>query len=159
MGFCQLRVRGIDRPSWRAALGPTDRPWHLQAEGACAPLPESLEGALQPWAPARHHRAGAQRSGRVLLTVRRSDQLRAWLSTVLRQLAPDFAGDISDATSLADDGMCLDSLALADLIEAIQRQLGIHLDEADVSPATFGTVGCLAGFLLERLPPEEEPSR
>ncbi len=48
-------------------------------------------------------------------------------------------------------------MALAELIEAIERRLGVRVSEADVSPETFGTVGRLVAVLVDRLSAEEPP--
>ena len=82
-------------------------------------------------------------------------QLRAWLVETLRQLAPDFSGEITDTTSLGEEGVSLDSLTLADFIESIEAQWGLRVSEDDVSLETFGTLGRLVDFLVRRLPEEK----
>lgn len=65
----------------------------------------------------------------------------------LGRLAPDFEGEIADDTPLADGGLCLDSATLVDLIAEIEEGVGVSIDEDQVSPDIFGTVGRLLTFL------------
>ncbi len=74
-------------------------------------------------------------------------QLREWLIGVLSRLAPTWAGEITDQMSLGDEGLCLDSINLVDLIGEIERHLDVRIREDQVSPANFGTVGQLLAFL------------
>jgi len=87
-----------------------------------------------------------------------NSQLREWLSRTLARLVPDFKAEISDGTSLTEGGLCLDSLALVDLIGDIEDQLGVQIREDEVSPEIFSTVGHLLAFLSRR-PPTQDPSR
>jgi acyl carrier protein len=80
----------------------------------------------------------------------KSGGTRAWLVATLTRLASTFEGEVSDDTPLADGGLCLDSLALTDLIGDIQTELGVTIEEEDISPETFGTVASLLEFLARR---------
>jgi acyl carrier protein len=80
---------------------------------------------------------------------------REWLVQTLARLVPDFTGEISDGTSLTEADLCLDSLALADLIREIEEGLGVLIREDEVSPEVFSTVGHLLGFLSRRSAVEE----
>jgi acyl carrier protein len=67
----------------------------------------------------------------------------AWLVGALRRRAPRFPGPITDATSITDEGLCLDSLALMDLLSEIEAVLSVVLRDDDIHPANMGTVGQL----------------
>ena len=69
---------------------------------------------------------------------------------MLARIAPKFKGPISDETPLTDDGLDLDSLALADLLGAIEHEFSIHVREDEIVPETFATVGRLWRFLESR---------
>ena len=53
---------------------------------------------------------------------------RAWLIRTLAHLAPDFAGEITGDTPLADGGLGLDSLGLIDVVAALEERLGVTVD-------------------------------
>jgi thioesterase domain-containing protein/acyl carrier protein len=72
------------------------------------------------------------------------------LSDVLARIAPKFSEPITDETPLTDEGLGLDSLALADLLGAIEHEFFIHIREEDIGPDVFGTVGRLRRFLESR---------
>jgi acyl carrier protein len=80
----------------------------------------------------------------------RPADLRAWLERALRRRAPGFRGPIDDATPLTEDGLCLDSLALMDLLTEIEATFGIVLGEEEITPANLGTAGPLRQFLEGR---------
>jgi acyl carrier protein len=80
----------------------------------------------------------------------KSGGTRAWLVATLTRLASTFEREVSDDTPLADGGLCLDSLALADLIGDIQTELGVTIEEEDISLETFATVASLLEFLARR---------
>jgi acyl carrier protein len=75
---------------------------------------------------------------------------RRWIVDLLARLANDFKEEITDETSLTDEGLGLDSLALADLVSDIERGLSIQVREEDIGPDTFGTVGRLIRFIESR---------
>lgn len=85
--------------------------------------------------------------GQVPLMSPAGADVRAWLTETLARLAPHFEGAMLDDTPLADEGLCLDSIALVDLIAAIEQGLGRRVREEEVSFETFGTVGRLVRFL------------
>jgi acyl carrier protein len=82
---------------------------------------------------------------------------RAWLVRTLRDLAPDFTGDVTDDTPLADGGLGLDSLSLIDLLAAMESELGVAMSEDDITDEHFGTVARVLRLLESRLP--IEPTR
>jgi acyl carrier protein len=83
-------------------------------------------------------------------TADRPTDLRAWLERALRRRAPGYPGPIDDATPLAEDGLCLDSLTLMDLLTEIEATFGIVLGEDEITPANLGTAGRLRQFLEGR---------
>lgn len=77
--------------------------------------------------------------------------LRAWLIETLRGLAPEYLGAITDDTSLTEGGIGLDSLALIDLVAAVDEHLKIYVAETEITEEQFGTVGLTLRFLATRL--------
>ena len=75
---------------------------------------------------------------------------RAWLLGTLGLLAPEFAEQIHDQTSLAEEGLGLDSVALIELVAALEEGLGVTISEDDITPEHFGTVERLLRFLEAR---------
>ena len=75
---------------------------------------------------------------------------RAWLLGTLSRLAPTFAGQIHDHTPLAEDGLGLDSVALLELVGALEEDLGVTIREDDITPEHFETVERLLRFLEAR---------
>lgn len=83
-------------------------------------------------------------------TGREAVPLRAWLIHTVATIAPDFHGPLDDDTPLEDEGLCLDSLGLLDLIGAIEKHTGIVISEDEITEAHFGTIGLLLQFLASR---------
>jgi acyl carrier protein len=77
--------------------------------------------------------------------------LRAWVVDRLARLVPEFANAMSDETPLVDEGLCLDSIKLMELVTDIEETLEIRVEEEEVTPETFGTVGRLVRFLESRV--------
>lgn len=77
--------------------------------------------------------------------------LRSWLIAALRGLAPMFVGPVALDTPLADDGLCLDSVALLELIAALEVRTGVKISEDDITEENFGTVGRLLDFVIARV--------
>ena len=76
---------------------------------------------------------------------------RAWLLATLAGLAPSFDGAIGDDTPLTDGGLGLDSLAVLELVGAIEERLGVTIDENDITREHFETAACLLRLLEARL--------
>ena len=76
---------------------------------------------------------------------------RAWLLATLAGLAPSFDGAIGDDTPLTDGGLGLDSLAIIDLLVAIEEQLGVTIAEDDITREHFETAARLLRLLEARL--------
>jgi acyl carrier protein len=85
-------------------------------------------------------------------------EIRAWLLTTLASLAPDFGGEIGDETPLVEGGLSLDSVALLDLVGAIEDRFGFRIAEDEIREQHFGTVARLVRFLLSRHPLTAGPS-
>ncbi len=77
--------------------------------------------------------------------------LRQWLFAHLARLTPHFEGELDEHTPLMEDGLCLDSLAVVDLIGAIHEEFGVRIREEEISPDVFGTTGQLLTFLTRLL--------
>ncbi len=84
------------------------------------------------------------------MAVGSSQELRSWVVGKLAALVPEFTGEITDETSLVDEGLCLDSIKIMELVTDIESSLEIRIEEEDISPETFGTVARLVRFLEAR---------
>ena len=76
---------------------------------------------------------------------------RAWLIHTLADLAPDFAGEITGDTPLADGGLGLDSLGLIDVVAALEEHLGVTVGEAEITDEHFGSVARVLRLIEARL--------
>ena len=76
---------------------------------------------------------------------------RAWLIRTLAQLAPDFAGEITGDTPLADGGLGLDSLGLIDVVAALEEGLGVTVGEQEITDEHFGSVALVLRLIEARL--------
>ena len=76
---------------------------------------------------------------------------RAWLLATLAGLAPSFDGAIGGDTPLTDGGLGLDSLAVIELVGAIEERLGVTIDENDITREHFETAARLLRLLEARL--------
>jgi acyl carrier protein len=76
---------------------------------------------------------------------------RAWLIRTLAHLAPDFTGEITDETPLADGGLGLDSLGLIDVVAALEERLGVTVGEPDITDEHFGSVARVLRLIEARL--------
>jgi acyl carrier protein len=74
----------------------------------------------------------------------------AWLIRTLAQLAPDFAGEITGDTPLADGGLGLDSLGLIDVVAALE-ELGVTVGEKEITDEHFGSVARVLRLIEARL--------
>ena len=78
---------------------------------------------------------------------------RAWLIRTLADLAPDFAGEITGDTPLADGGLGLDSLGLIDVVAALEEHLGVTVGEAEITDEHFGSVARVLRLIEARVSP------
>jgi acyl carrier protein len=76
--------------------------------------------------------------------------LRDWVLDRLARLVPEYTGELTEETPLVDEGLCLDSINIMDLVTDIESALAIRIEEDDISPDNFGTVGRLLKFLESR---------
>jgi acyl carrier protein len=76
---------------------------------------------------------------------------RAWLIRTLADLAPDFAGEITGDTPLADGGLGLDSLGLIDVVAALEEHLGVTVGEKEITDEHFGSVARVLRLIEVRL--------
>ena len=79
------------------------------------------------------------------------DGFHDWLIVTLRELAPEFDQEILGDTPLLEGGLCLDSLALLDLVGAVEKRLHITIEESSLVLEYFETVDRLLRFLESRL--------
>lgn len=82
-----------------------------------------------------------------------------WLIVTLRELAPGFDQEILGDTPLLEGGLCLDSLALLDLVGAIEKRLDVRIEESSLVLENFGTVDRVCSFLESRLPHDTKSGR
>jgi acyl carrier protein len=78
---------------------------------------------------------------------------RAWLVRTLSNLAPDFAGEITGDTPLADGGLGLDSLGLIDVVAALEEGLGVTVGEREITDEHFGSVARVLRLIEARVSP------
>jgi acyl carrier protein len=82
---------------------------------------------------------------------------RAWVIRAILRRAPDYPGIVYDETPLAEGGICLDSLALSDLIAEIDALLGRTIPDEEITVENFGTLGQLLTFLTRQKARPPEP--
>jgi acyl carrier protein len=82
---------------------------------------------------------------------RETRELQGWLVGALTRRAQGFSDVLTDDTPLTEGGLCLDSLALMDLIAEIETTLKLRLQVAEISAENFGTPGRLRRFLASRM--------
>jgi acyl carrier protein len=76
---------------------------------------------------------------------------QAWLIHTLTRLVPDFAGEITGETPLAEGGLGLDSLGLIDVVAALEEGLGVTVGEQDITEEHFGSVSRVLQLIEARL--------
>ena len=80
--------------------------------------------------------------------------MRAALSALVATLAhpPVEASSLMDETRLFDGGLDLDSIAIMELVVALDERFGVRAVAEDVGPANFATFGRLCAFVAARAP-------
>jgi acyl carrier protein len=73
------------------------------------------------------------------------DEVRAVVAEVLG--ITDRAGTLTATTGLLGSMPELDSMAVAELLAAIEDRLGVDVDDADLTGDVFDTIGSLANFV------------
>lgn len=58
--------------------------------------------------------------------------------------------DIHDESSLYDDGLGLDSIAVINLIVFIEKKFNINFEESEISARMFTSLNTLAAFIYEK---------
>jgi acyl carrier protein len=58
--------------------------------------------------------------------------------------------EIDDTSSLYDDGLGLDSIAIINLIVLIEKRFDINFEESEISSRMFGSLQTLATFIHEK---------
>ncbi|HTI12892.1 MAG TPA: phosphopantetheine-binding protein [Puia sp.] len=58
--------------------------------------------------------------------------------------------DICDESSLYDDGLGLDSIAIINLIVFIEKKFAINFEESEISSMMFTSLNALAAFIHEK---------
>jgi acyl carrier protein len=65
---------------------------------------------------------------------------------------------LSNETPLLEDGI-LDSLGLLQLVVFLEERFGIPVDETDLVPENFASVGTICAYLRARKPGRQEAAR
>jgi acyl carrier protein len=75
------------------------------------------------------------------------------LEKIVRQVAgaARASGALDASTPLRDGGLWLDSVALLELVVAVEREFGVDLEPTDLSDASLRTIGSLADVIERRL--------
>jgi acyl carrier protein len=63
-----------------------------------------------------------------------------------------YVEDLRDDALILEDGT-LDSMLLVRLVGELIREFDIQIEPHEVSPANFGTVEAIVGFVTGRMPP------
>ena len=58
---------------------------------------------------------------------------------------------IEDDASFLEDGLALDSISMAELIDRVERRFSIRILDEDLEAATFQSVGSVASLVQKRL--------
>lgn len=78
-------------------------------------------------------------------TVSTLDEVRTLVAEVLG--ITDRLSSLTEATALLGSMPELDSMAVAELIAAIEEKFGFEVDEADLTADVFDTIGSLSDFV------------
>lgn len=72
---------------------------------------------------------------------------------IVRELAGSArtSGPLNADTPLRDGGLWLDSVALLELVVAVEREFGVDFEPTDLSDASLRTLGSLAAVIERRL--------
>lgn len=79
-------------------------------------------------------------------------EIVAWIADMLRELhltAP--ADQVDETTGLLGRGIGLDSMEVLQLVVAAEERFDLTVDESQLRPDHFRTVGAFATFLQERM--------
>ncbi|MEV6811681.1 acyl carrier protein [Micromonospora sp. NPDC051296] len=78
------------------------------------------------------------------------DEVREVVASVLG--IEDRAAELDASTPLLDNVPELDSMAVLELVAAIEERFDFTVDDGDVSAELFETLGSLAAFVADRRP-------
>ncbi|MFW2404878.1 MAG: acyl carrier protein [Gammaproteobacteria bacterium] len=79
------------------------------------------------------------------------DELSAWIAVQLVRLElVDPSTPLSEDTGLFGRGIGLDSVDVLRLVVAIEAQYDLTLEDAELTPDKFSSVGTLADFITEK---------
>lgn len=59
--------------------------------------------------------------------------------------------DIDENTSLFEDGLGLDSIAIVELISLVEQHFDFQFSDSELIPETFSNLNVLADFVLSKL--------
>lgn len=86
------------------------------------------------------------------MTVTRPEVV-AWVTDMLRELQLSTATKpVDESTGLLGRGIGLDSMEVLQLVVAAEERFDLTVDESQLRPEYFRTVGAFATFLEERMP-------
>jgi len=76
-----------------------------------------------------------------------------WVAETLRDLQLTTSAEpVDEATGLLGRGIGLDSMEVLQLVVAAEERFDLTVDERELKPEYFRTVGAFATFLEERIP-------
>lgn len=78
------------------------------------------------------------------------EEIKTILADVL-SLTDDAKRDLTEDSGLLGSIPELDSMAVVNLITALEEQFGISVDDDEISASTFETVGSLRRFVADKL--------
>lgn len=79
-------------------------------------------------------------------------EIRTWVGAALRDLQLTTADEVTEETGLLGQGVGLDSMEMLQLVAAAEERFDLTIDDDDLEPVHFHTVGTFVTFLEEMLP-------
>lgn len=80
-------------------------------------------------------------------------EIVAWIAELLRELQlTSSAEPVDETTGLLGRGIGLDSMEVLQLVVAAEERFDLTVDESELKPEYFRTVGAFADFLEGRMP-------
>jgi acyl carrier protein len=81
------------------------------------------------------------------------DRVLGWIDATLRELEVHSGGPgITEETGLFGQGIGLDSIEVLQIVSACEEEFEMTVEDEDLTPDHFRTVGSLIRFILARLP-------
>jgi acyl carrier protein len=82
-----------------------------------------------------------------------SREIVAWVSTMLHELQLTTSTEpLDENTGLLGRGIGLDSMEVLQLVVAAEAEFDVTIDESQLKPEYFSTVGAFTTFLKGRIP-------